>query len=428
MAPFLEQFLEIYPIVWLNDLLRYLLAAGVLSLVLGLFAARLAHRRIQQHRASARDRQREFLYSMSTVLIFAAVGTGIYLGRHAEVLKVYDDPVCLGRTLLEFLALVLLHDAYFYGLHRLMHTRWLYRVFHSVHHRSRTPTPWAAYAFAPTEALAEAAILPLAALIMPLGVVAIFLFTTHMILRNVVGHAGVELFPRWWLQVPGLRLVTTTTHHDLHHARGRGNYGLYFTWWDRLFGTEHADYGDAFLWNTCAVSPSDQQLRPLRKRPAVVGLVAISTLTILMAFAETAEARKPELQPSPAETLEGRWVTPGFGSVVHVRRCATGLCAELTWLWDTSDPDVARHLGRNLFSGFEEGEQGSWHKGRIFNPEDGRRYRGALTLVGADELEVAGCRGPFCRRQRWRRLASMPEAVACRDAARVVGLRPEASL
>jgi hypothetical protein len=29
---------------------------------------------------------------------------------------------------------------------------------------------------------------------------------------------------------------------DLHHQRPKGNYGLYFTFWDQLMGTEHADY------------------------------------------------------------------------------------------------------------------------------------------------------------------------------------------
>ncbi|MFM2120982.1 MAG: hypothetical protein RL722_2450, partial [Pseudomonadota bacterium] len=39
---------------------------------------------------------------------------------------------------------------------------------------------------------------------------------------------------------------TTTTHHHLHHETARGNYGLWFTWWDRLCGTERADYRARF--------------------------------------------------------------------------------------------------------------------------------------------------------------------------------------
>jgi sterol desaturase/sphingolipid hydroxylase (fatty acid hydroxylase superfamily) len=36
--------------------------------------------------------------------------------------------------------------------------------------------------------------------------------------------------------------MTTVTHHDLHHARAGTNYGLWFTWWDRMMGTEDPTY------------------------------------------------------------------------------------------------------------------------------------------------------------------------------------------
>jgi sterol desaturase/sphingolipid hydroxylase (fatty acid hydroxylase superfamily) len=42
--------------------------------------------------------------------------------------------------------------------------------------------------------------------------------------------------------------ITPVSHHHFHHARNRGNFGLYFTWWDRWCGTEDTDYlryGDA---------------------------------------------------------------------------------------------------------------------------------------------------------------------------------------
>jgi lathosterol oxidase len=42
--------------------------------------------------------------------------------------------------------------------------------------------------------------------------------------------------------------ITPVSHHHFHHARNRGNFGLYFTWWDRWCGTEDPEYlryGDA---------------------------------------------------------------------------------------------------------------------------------------------------------------------------------------
>ena len=159
------------------------------------------------------------------------------------------------RMMAELAAMILLHDAYFYWAHRFMHTKWLFRRVHRVHHKSRTPTPWAAYAFAPPEAILEAGILPVTALLLPLHEVTVILFVTHMIVRNVVGHAGVELFPNWWLRAPLLRLITTTTHHDLHHSHGGYNFGLYLTWWDRWMKTEHPEYASRFMAVTRSTCP-----------------------------------------------------------------------------------------------------------------------------------------------------------------------------
>lgn len=243
-----DLFLAIWPTIFALDLARYLIAAGVLVAVLAVFARPLASRRIQRRLATSQDRRREIGYSLLTVLVFSLVGFSVYVGSQSGVFRIYSGELPgTGRLMLEFAAFVLLHDAYFYWAHRAMHSRWLFRRVHRLHHKSRTPTPWAAYAFAPPEALLEAAIMPLAALLLPMHELTAFLFVTHMIARNVIGHAGVELFPSWWLRVPLLRLVTTTTHHDLHHSHGGYNFGLYFTWWDRLMNTEHPEYASRFM-------------------------------------------------------------------------------------------------------------------------------------------------------------------------------------
>jgi sterol desaturase/sphingolipid hydroxylase (fatty acid hydroxylase superfamily) len=71
---------------------------------------------------------------------------------------------------------------------------------------------------------------------------AIAVFALHMIVRNTIGHCSHELFP-WRSTSRGwLRWITPVSHHHYHHARNRGNFGLYFTWWDRLCGTEDAAY------------------------------------------------------------------------------------------------------------------------------------------------------------------------------------------
>ena len=117
---------------------------------------------------------------------------------------------------------------------------------HKVHHQSHNPTPWAAFAFHPLEALIEIAIVPLAILIIPFHPIVILLFSTWSIIWNVIGHAGYELFPFWFVRHPFFRWFNTATHHNMHHLKSNGNFGLYFNIWDRLMGTNFPDYEQTF--------------------------------------------------------------------------------------------------------------------------------------------------------------------------------------
>jgi sterol desaturase/sphingolipid hydroxylase (fatty acid hydroxylase superfamily) len=134
--------------------------------------------------------------------------------------------------------IVVLHDAWFYWTHRLLHRPWWFARFHATHHQSVHPTPWAAYSFHPVEALFQALFFVIMVHVVPMHEVALFVFTTWMIVRNVVGHSAYELMP-WRATAHGpLRWLLTNSHHHYHHSTGRGNFGLYFTWWDRAMRTE----------------------------------------------------------------------------------------------------------------------------------------------------------------------------------------------
>jgi Delta7-sterol 5-desaturase len=63
---------------------------------------------------------------------------------------------------------------------------------------------------------------------------------------NVVGHMGYEYNARWFMKTPLRLILNTPTNHVMHHEKMRGNYGLYFNFWDRLMGTNHSDYERRF--------------------------------------------------------------------------------------------------------------------------------------------------------------------------------------
>jgi lathosterol oxidase len=237
--------LQAWPLIWLDDLLRYALPVLLVVALMALLPVRWrASRTVQSLTPAAGQRRREFLNSMLTVLIFSANGAVIFAGAKVGILQVYGNLADRGWVYagVSLVVLVLAHDTWFYWTHRLLHQRRVFAWSHRTHHRSVAPTPWAAYSFAPAEAVVQAVFLTLTLLVLPLHPAVIFAFLTHMIVRNMLGHAGVELMPRAWLAGWWGRWFTTTLHHDLHHAQGRHNYGLYFVWWDRIGGTEHPEY------------------------------------------------------------------------------------------------------------------------------------------------------------------------------------------
>ena len=233
------------------DFMRYLLGAGVVWLVVSvLLRHRLAGRRILTGATRPGQVKHELVYSLSTVLIFAATGSMLWLLARSGHVRVDDQVATRGWAWwwVSLGLIVVAHDAYFYWTHRLLHDRRWFSAVHGRHHASLHPTPWAAYSFHPVEALVQSAFLPLFVAVVPThaGVIAVFLI--HMILRNAIGHCSHEVMPWEATQRGLLRWITPVSHHHFHHARNRGNFGLYFSWWDRWCGTEDTDYrryGDA---------------------------------------------------------------------------------------------------------------------------------------------------------------------------------------
>ena len=74
----------------------------------------------------------------------------------------------------------------------------------------------------------------------------LFLWQILDLLNNMLGHLGYEIYPKNWVRLPFLKYKTASTHHNMHHEQFNGNYGLYFTFWDKLMHTEIKDYEQRF--------------------------------------------------------------------------------------------------------------------------------------------------------------------------------------
>lgn len=200
---------------------------------------RLQARRIQQNPLRAARPLRELTFSVLSIALFSVMLLGLWMLDRFELTAIYweIDAYGGGWFLLSIVVMALVHDSYYYWAHRFMHHPRVFRRVHKLHHSFHNPTPFASYAFHPLEAIIEVAwILPLA-LVMPIHPGALACYVVFLTVLNVISHLGYETYPSWVA-----RWFITSTHHNLHHTRGRGHFMLYFNIWDRLMGTNAHDY------------------------------------------------------------------------------------------------------------------------------------------------------------------------------------------
>jgi sterol desaturase/sphingolipid hydroxylase (fatty acid hydroxylase superfamily)/uncharacterized protein (DUF2147 family) len=403
-----KQFYEIYPSIFLFDLLRYLIPAGIAFLIFWvIFRKRWSHLFIQHSCPTKAQVISEIMYSMSTVVIFSLIGFSIFTANRMDYINIYNDVADFGWPyfLISLAIMIVFHDFYFYWTHRLMHHKRLFKYIHKVHHDSSNPTPWAAYSFHPFEAIIQAMVLPIILLFMPVHATVVFLFTTYMILQNVRGHLGFEMLPKAFLKTKLLNWNLTTVHHNMHHQYFNCNYGLYFSWWDKWMKSNHKNYEHNFKEVTSRQPES-------RSTDNTIGKAA--ALFILMSATGSAIGQSPE----------GTWITfdESTGnplSQIKIEGTAKGMEGKIIKIilqpHQGEDPVCAKCdgakknqkvIGMEFLWGFKKSGT-EWTHGKVLDPESGKVYESSLWLENDNTLMVRGYGGPldlFYRTQTWRRL------------------------
>lgn len=241
----MEQLIKTLAVLFSFTLVRYLVLAGIPFLFFYILLYRSAAKyKIQDKKADRKHFLREIVHSSSSSLVFAVISVILLFTPLQSYTLVYTNvhdyplwwlPVSLVLSLV-------IHDTYFYWMHRLMHHKRIFRFTHKVHHQSVNPSPWTAYSFHILEAIAEGLVLVVLAFVLPMHKDVLILFTVVSLLINVYGHLGYEIMPKELRHSFLFEIINTSVHHNLHHSKFKGNYGLYFRWWDRIMGTENPDY------------------------------------------------------------------------------------------------------------------------------------------------------------------------------------------
>lgn len=146
---------------------------------------------------------------------------------------------------------VVLLDGVKYGQHRMFHKVPFFWRFHRVHHSDKQIDVTTALRFHPGQMLISVGISVLAVMAFGLPMATIFAFTLLNELVLLITHANLNI-ARLLDKLMRLVIVSPRMHWIHHSAVGPReldhNFGICFSWWDRLFGTYRARSvnGDVF--------------------------------------------------------------------------------------------------------------------------------------------------------------------------------------
>lgn len=178
-------------------------------------------------------RERMPLFISNFLLLLAVSGTGSYF--LFDILSLEFDPLMIAfQVMIAFLV----DDIWFYFYHRWLHeNQFMLKHIHSIHHRAFKPFPLEYLYAHPLEWMLGMIGVVLAfgifVLFTSLNVYSIWIFGLLRNLHEIHIHSDLSL-----PVLSKIPFISTTKHHDDHHARLNGNYASTFHWLDRIFKTE----------------------------------------------------------------------------------------------------------------------------------------------------------------------------------------------
>ncbi|MBA2330109.1 MAG: sterol desaturase family protein [Flavisolibacter sp.] len=232
---------------------RYFLIAGLFYCIFYLwFPAKWQQRKINARSYKKDQFKKEVKWSIITALLFAVAGSITAILWQQGYTKVYLDSTEYSWWWMpaSLIIAMLIHETYYYWLHRWMHHPKVFKHVHKVHHDSNITSPWTAFSFHPWEGFFQAIFLPVLLLFLPMHLYILIIYLTIMTFSSVINHLDIEVYPKNFSNNFFGKWFIGATHHSLHHKQFKYNYGLYFTFWDKWKKTESPLYQQLFKEKT----------------------------------------------------------------------------------------------------------------------------------------------------------------------------------
>jgi sterol desaturase/sphingolipid hydroxylase (fatty acid hydroxylase superfamily) len=222
----------------------FLIAGGAYLLFYSVLKKSLANKSLRLKPLMSCSIRKDIELSVLSAMVFAMAGAFIVSQYSLGATLLYTDLYEYGLwyLLASFALILILQDTYFYFIHRIFHHPRIFKWMHYGHHRSGEPTPWSSSAFDLPEAIVQALFFVGVSFLVPLHFITLIVALITMTVWAVFTHIGFEVFPssfnNYWVG----KWFIGSMHHSIHHRKYKVHYGLYFTFWDKLLGTEDSSY------------------------------------------------------------------------------------------------------------------------------------------------------------------------------------------
>jgi sterol desaturase/sphingolipid hydroxylase (fatty acid hydroxylase superfamily) len=222
----------------------FLIAGGAYLLFYSVLKKSLANKSLRLKPLMSCSIRKDIELSVLSAMVFAMAGAFIVSQYSLGATLLYTDLYEYGLwyLLASFVLVLILQDTYFYFIHRIFHHPRIFKWMHYGHHRSGEPTPWSSSAFDLPEAIVQALFFVGVSFLVPLHFITLIVALITMTVWAVFTHIGFEVFPsssnNYWIG----KWFIGSMHHSIHHRKYKVHYGLYFTFWDKLLGTEDSSY------------------------------------------------------------------------------------------------------------------------------------------------------------------------------------------
>lgn len=385
--------------VWspiLLNILRYVLIAGFAFFIFyKWFPSYFSKNKIQVKLAKTKDFIREISHSAQTTVVIAVVSVLVFSTPLAEYTQVYlnlpDRP--LWWIPVSVVLMLIIHDTYFYWMHKTVHHPKLFKHIHLVHHKSINPTPFASFSFHIYESILEGLIAPILLLTLPLHPLSLLIFSTFSFLFNAYGHLGYEIMPKWFRRSFLFEILNTSTHHNIHHSKFKGNFGLYFRLWDRVMKTENPNYVKEYDVIQNRRFGKKEASNHSWKSVITIFISGIALLSLL-SFTNT-----------KTSSIEGIWRNDELGVVVKILKKDNLYFGQVLSSDNPEDDNKIKANGMVvLLKNFKKQNETTYCCGKLYAPKKGIMIDATMTLKDANTIRLVGVYGIITKSSTFKKI------------------------